>query len=438
MNKYFIKYLILFCLNSIAQDFTGKINENAFLFTFKENSFLISGDSIYTNQNKKEWKGKKHHLNISDFVFFYDKKNGYLMHNSGGIIYKFDGDNFDRLDDSFEFKTQYQSFPFLYNGEIYNFGGYGLFTYKNIITYFNESKKETELVSFKTPISKTPFGRKRMFAQTDGQNLFIGSGYGFDLDAKFGNKDSKMFVDYWSFNLNTKEWKKLGEGNQLFIKNKYRIIYDYNGGNLVITPDKIFAIDIKKNSIEFFDNANLDILKSIKLDSGNNNITFNKSIDGFYILIEKPNYENKLIFVKRKDFLRAPTSQKPLYTIKTDCILYYIVCLFLLVFAVLIISKKKHTFSKINSKQKEIRLILNEEENKIFILIFQKHPEFITFPELMDVFEPHLSYESRKKKLRSSLYQIEYKVMGVLKSKNKLFVERKNKEDLRIKEIRIQ
>jgi hypothetical protein len=56
----------------------------------------------------------------------------------------------------------------------------------------------------------------------------------------------------------------------------------------------------------------------------------------------------------------------------------------------------------------------------------------------MDVFESHLSYESRKKKLRSSLYQIEDKIMGVLKSKNKVFVERKNKEDLRIKEIKIQ
>ena len=56
----------------------------------------------------------------------------------------------------------------------------------------------------------------------------------------------------------------------------------------------------------------------------------------------------------------------------------------------------------------------------------------------MDVFESYLSYESRKKKLRFSLYQIEDKIMGVLKSKSKVFVDLKNKEDLRIKEIKIQ
>jgi hypothetical protein len=55
----------------------------------------------------------------------------------------------------------------------------------------------------------------------------------------------------------------------------------------------------------------------------------------------------------------------------------------------------------------------------------------------MDVFESHLSYESRKKKLRSSLYQIEEKITSVLKTKNPVFDERKNKEDLRIKEIKI-
>ena len=101
-------------------------------------------------------------------------------------------------------------------------------------------------------------------------------------------------------------------------------------------------------------------------------------------------------------------------------------------------SDKKTNFKKISSKRKEIEQILNEEEKQIFNLIYNKYPDYIPFPELMDVFESHLSYESRKKKLRSSLYQIEDKIMGVLKSKNKVFIERKNKEDLRIKEIKIQ
>jgi hypothetical protein len=133
--------LILIGLNSFSQEFKSPILNGSFLFTHKDKSYLISGDSIYSNSNETLWIAKKHDLIINDFAFISDGNKGYLMHNSGGVIYQFDGVNFKRIDESFEFNTQYQSFPFLYNGAIYNFGGYGLFTFKNILTYFNESKK---------------------------------------------------------------------------------------------------------------------------------------------------------------------------------------------------------------------------------------------------------------------------------------------------------
>jgi hypothetical protein len=136
--------------------------------------------------------------------------------------------------------------------------------------------------------------------------------------------------------------------------------------------------------------------------------------------------------------LGKPTRSEILYSVDNNSI-YFISLIGLILLIVLILAlKSKNYFKIITSKRKEIDLILNEEEKVIFKLIIDKYPEYIPFPELMDVFESHLSYESRKKKLRSSLYQIEDKIMGVLKSKNKVFVERKNKEDLRIKEIKIQ
>jgi len=83
-------------------------------------------------------------------------------------------------------------------------------------------------------------------------------------------------------------------------------------------------------------------------------------------------------------------------------------------------------------------MLLTEQESTIFKLILEKHPDFISFPDLMDVFEPHLNYDSKKKKLRQSLYQIEDKIKVVLNTKKSIFEEGKNKEDQRIKEIRIQ
>lgn len=430
--------LTMMSLNSYSQEFKAPVNNGSFLFTFKDKSYLISGDSIYSNLNGTQWIAKKHNLIINDFAFISNGNKGYLMHNSGGVIYQFDGMNFNRIDESFEFNTQYQSFPFLYNGSIYNFGGYGLFTFKNILTYFNESKKETELITSNTSISKSPFGRKKMFGQIVGDNLFIGYGYGYDNDKQNGSKEAIVLDDYWKFNLKTRKWDLLGVGKTFTEDDHYTIIYDYDGKSLLVTKDKVCSIDIKENIVNYFDNANIDFIKSLKQDVSKTYITYNKSKNGFYMILNKPNLGNKLLFVSSREFLGKPTRTESLYSVKDDSIFYYLAGgLFLLIF-ILIITNKKNAFKKINSKRNEIDLILNEEEKQIFNLIFNKYPEFIPFPELMDVFESHLSYESRKKKLRSSLYQIEDKIMGVLKSKNKIFVERKNKEDLRIKEIKIQ
>jgi hypothetical protein len=430
--------LVLISLNLYSQELKSPIQNGSFLFTYKDQSYLISGDSIYSNPNEINWISKKHNLIINNFAFISNGNKGYLMHNSGGVIYQFDGMDFKRIDESFEFNTQYQSFPFLYNGSIYNFGGYGLFTFKNIITYFNESKRETEYVVTTTAISKSPFGRKKMFGQVIGDDLFIGSGFGFNNDKDNGAKTAIVLDDYWKFNLKTKEWNLLGNRKSFTDDENYTIIYDFNGKNLLVTKDMVCSIDIKENKVEFYGNASIDFIKSFKKDISRTYITYNKSKGGFYLILDKPNLGNKLIFISTNEFLGKPTRSETLYSVEDNSIFYYLLGGLIFLIAGFFIMNKKTNFKKISTKRKEIDLILNEEEKQIFNLIFDKHPDFIPFPELMDVFESHLSYESRKKKLRSSLYQIEDKIMMVLKSKNKVFVERKNKEDLRIKEIKIQ
>jgi hypothetical protein len=438
MSKFHFILLIFLSIDSTSQTKNIQVKDDGFLFTYKDQSYIISGDSLYNNPTGSSWIGHKHNLIINDLVFFQDKNNGYLMHNSGGITYKFDGTNFSRIDDSFEFNTQYQSFPFLYKGGIHNFGGYGLFSFKNIITYFNEAKKETELVQVKTPLSENPTGRKKVFAQLDGNKLYMGSGFGYNTEIENGNRQSQIINDYWVFDFTNKEWKKLGESNPYMKDDTYHLIYDFNGKTLVITNENIFAVDIKNNKVEFYDNANSDLIKSNKKTGTRFLITYNKSKNGFYMVLNKTNFKNKLVFISTKDFIGLPTRAERLYTLSDNSNYYYLFGGLLIgIMGIILITKKKNNFQKISLKRKEIDLILNEEENQIFNLILERYPNYIPFPELMDVFESHLSYESRKKKLRHSLNQIEDKINGTLKSKNKIFEERKNKEDLRIKEIKI-
>jgi hypothetical protein len=408
------------------------------LFSFKDKSYLISGDSIYSSSKTRDWKGAKHHLEINDYVFFENNSNGFLMHNSGGIIYQFDGTKFDRLDDSFIFNSQYESFPFIHNNSIYNFGGYGLFTFKNIFTYFNLSKKETEIESIKTPLSKHPVGRKKMFSQLEGNELFIGPGLGYNPDIENSYKKSKFIEDYWKFDLIEKEWFKLGDGTPYFKNKTYHLVYHFKNKTLALTEYNIFEIDIKNNNITFYKNSNLDFIKSIKKDRGRYLITYNKSKKGFYAILDKGNAKDKLTFITTNALLGIPNIKEKLYKKDDNSILLFGTGGSILLIIFVFVFLKKTNIQKIKLKRKKIREQLTNEEEQLLFIIEECYPNYIKFPDLMDVFDSHLSYENKKKKLRTALYQIEVKIGKTLKMKSKIFIERKNKEDLRIKEIKIK
>lgn len=80
---------------------------------------------------------------------------------------------------------------------------------------------------------------------------------------------------------------------------------------------------------------------------------------------------------------------------------------------------------------------LNQEELLLFKKIFFAAPEYISFPELMTIYDQDLTYDSLKKKLRHSLTEIEKKSQILLKINRNIFEERRSVEDKRIKCIRI-
>jgi len=438
MNRTIKIVFIVFFHSLAAQTDHLSISHDSFLFTFRDHSYIISGDSLYEQNNDFKWNSSKHNFVIDDFVFFHNESKGYLMHNSGGITYEFDGSTFRRIDDSFNFQSQYESYSFLYDDNVYTFGGYGLFTFKNIITYFNNSKKETELLTVKTPLSLLPEGRKKMLAQFNNGQLFIGPGLGYNTKIVYGNQDSGVINDYWAFDFRTKEWQKLGEGNSLFTNEEYQPIYDFDNKTLVISQSKVYLVDIENNLLHHYDEANFDIIKSTKTYKKRYLITHNRALDGFFLALDKGGVESKVIFTSALELLGPITKTEQLYSNSNYRIVFIMIVGLALILFLLIFFRKQNKIQLLEAKRKEIQAVLSKEEAHLYQSILENYPDYISFPDLMSAFEDHLSYENKKKKLRAALNQIELKIQRVIKRKSNIFLERKSKEDMRIKEIRIK
>ncbi len=71
--------------------------------------------------------------------------------------------------------------------------------------------------------------------------------------------------------------------------------------------------------------------------------------------------------------------------------------------------------------------------------IVDAYPEYVEYPELQNSYEKDLSYESRIKKLRASIKEIDDVVQEVIcRKRNSIFEIEKGREDKRVKVIRIK
>lgn len=432
--------LFLLCFISLNSQNQAKLKlNNSFLFTFQKDSYLITNDSLFCiTENKKNFPLPLN-LKISDYKFVSNDSVGYLKNRSNGIIYSFDGNKFKRLDRSFALNSQNFSFSFIYNNNLMDFGGYGLHTFKNNITYFDFDKKETELYPQISSHSDSPDPRHKLIGQLIDDCLYIGPGYGVYRDQESPQDNFSFINDYWKFSFKKSRWEKLGEGEVNISFPFYGTINDFYENTLVISEGGVYQCNILNNILIYYPNANLNIIKTLNRDSDEYKFTYNKFHNKFYFVVNKTNGFIELLSFKKNEFLGTEKQYSKLYQTSSNA--WYLIILISILMLLIIMSvylklKVKNTH-KIARKINRIKEDMKLEDFKILTKLLESSPNFINYSELSDVYSEHLGYESKKKKTRQSISSLEEYLTQKLKIKYPVFEFRKNKEDKREKQIRI-
>ncbi len=134
----------------------------------------------------------------------YDSKNHRLLfwdRGVGRVVARSDSGTYHRLDHSFNQRNQYGHLGWFDSetGRIYAFGGYGLFTAKNIVTYYDPSGKEWFLLDVTDP-DKAP--RK----QTGSMGIFDSEENNlYSIAPTQNNRDA-----LWKLSLSRKSWNVVG------------------------------------------------------------------------------------------------------------------------------------------------------------------------------------------------------------------------------------
>ena len=421
---------IFFLGNVTAQNKDIFEASNLLLFSFQENSFLISGDSIYTVSDDP-WTAKLHGLENLTYHFVSEGDLAYLVSSSNGVLYSFDQKGFKRLDQSAPFLSQYGHFPFIKDRKLFTFGGYGLFTHKNIITQFNAVTKETALQPTITKQRKMIPGLYKPMGQFAENTLFIASGEVYNEDSPF-KVEVKHLDQAWNFDFDTLEWFYLGQTNEMLSKGYRLSVLNYPKGSLYLDFDTAFSLDFPNNEMHFYKGSQMLNLASIEA------LTYNPSKGGFFIIKRRNRVQKELLFLNKSEMLGDLVETYPIYTNTIPWVEYGIIALVLIIILYFAFRKKKTLETKIRHKKSSLYKTLSSKEKEILNILLHSSPDYVPFPTLMQLFNQDLSYDNLKKKLRGTLDSLDQKLMVFFKYKESCLEERKSIEDAIVKEVKLK
>jgi len=445
-NQYFFTIFYLFVnLLCHAQDIYFKQKPLFFFDEKTQQIILIENDSLVYKTNQKVKIPLKHNdypANLNEYLPFSIKNKTYLVHEGCGVVLEYRNDSIVRIDNSFLHKNQFEAASFVYNDEIYFFGGYGLFTHKNILTKYNFRINEWVLSKYYSNLNSPCLASPINFSNNE--NIFLFGGYDFNDKNQLESYNEK-FV--WKLNVKTKEWKRFISkvfGNCECVDN-FLVKINLQNGIFIEYCKKTFFIDFKNN-----------LCKEYKSDFIFKVINSKQVKNKVYLIIGAKNNklgEYRFTVSDVNDILKNPISEEPFYYEERPYYLYGIVCVFILLMLWFLYKKRRfisYYLSPIVPFQywQEAELLyfkgkkvkhLSEDDIKILNKMALHPNQFISLNEFNEMFT--IDYENenysaivkrREKKLETFLQMIANVSSYDFQD---LIHERKNEVDKRIKEV---
>ncbi len=236
-------------------------------------------------------------LNNNNYISFYINNQLHLVLNGGGYVLKLSNNRLERIDNSVDQKNQIDAAHVVYKNQLYIYGGYGFWSFKDYITYFDFKRGQWEYLVYNSKYS--PSARWKPLFKLIGDKLFV---LGGRANLKNNNDIDVILKDVFVYDFKAKTFEKQGEYNP-------KIPVKYSNGTGFNIGDKIAYITNDKTTIIDFVNNEFKVANTKKLFK---NIDFQKPVfeylDTLYYIKKKKN---------QKFLSKLPLNKLEQYNFKT-------------------------------------------------------------------------------------------------------------------------
>jgi hypothetical protein len=451
MNRILLFFLVAFATCQ-AQSISRTDEHLLFKEAKSSQAILVLNDSLFYKGNALQPKYLIHTPYpsvLKSYIPLCIKDKSYLVYQGCGVVLEWRNDSIVRIDKSFLHKNQYGAVPFAYNKKIFFWGGYGLFTHKNILTQFNLITKEwDEVETFGTP----PSPRRQSHGIVIANYFYVFSGYEKDEKIFHGLKDSEPIV--WRLDLQTMQWTKLGQYVSInSLNSKDAVVPSFTiNHKLYIIPvmqfNKVIEIDFNNNTVTTFKGITKNVYHPYFDYKTNEVVYINKNADDFKSVIRTP----------LQEFLGKQVSQEvfilPWYlSLNPITIIGAILLGVLAIVLILYVNKRKSRFAPFNGitfhssahtfyyRGKPLDTLEDAELRILDYLVLNRH-RFISLNELNHLFENEVqkdSFLTVVKRREVALSSLLAKLIFITTTlENEILDYRKSANDKRVKEIKLK
>jgi hypothetical protein len=438
--RVFFRILIFaYTTSCLAQD-SQRFNGNFIVFP-KGNGFqFIDKKQSYFTTDAVNFEIDSHQFNLDNFrlsYLYYADKIRFISHG-GGEVYEFKSDSLYRIDKSFKFQSRFSSYNFVKGDSIVSIGGSGEFNVQNNIIYFTDKNLEWLVESrfdYRECINRIPIGQYDSINNTVYFNLDEPSD---GIKQKSIREVQNAYPDkIYSYNFNSKVLDKEYKLSPVF-----EYILDYNAAPkliyfnnyrlpLLASDNEIFTFDFAKGVAYRYVNADVNILLQYSFI-----LAYNPYTNDF-LLTYGPNADPKFLIINEADLLGTEYETIKLKRANT---FPWWVSVLIAPLGIFVFMKRRSVIlvDGLDRITPQLRRALSEEDFKIYQIIREHYPNGVEYPDLQSSFERELSYESRIKKLRNTIAQIDEVAQSIIGKNSSIFDITKGKQDKRVKVIRLK
>ena len=436
----YIRNYILSCFSvlSFAQQMFSQ-NGPFVAFPHEDGFLFIESEKQYFTTDGVSFDIRTHSYDLDHYRLGYvpSESGVFFVSGGGGKVYRYENDSLTRIDRSFDFQTRYGAYTFSKADTIIAVGGSGQFTTQNNIIYFTPALREW-LIEY------------RFDYRSDNNNLDLGQ-YNSDTETLyFTLTDQKPITgpaqievqgaigsNVYRYNFKDKEFSQTADLKSLFteffpnpFKPRMRAFNSYIKP-LIYHGKELWTFDFELNEAYRHTGASLATLLQYEEIMAYNPLTndfllaHNLGVDPHFLVIN----ESVLLGLGYETYLID----------KPSSFAWYWLLLLVPPLGFFMFRKRElQLIEQLPAIERGLKQRLSEEDYKIYEMVKTAYPQGVEYPDLQSSFERELSYESRIKKLRSSIVTVDETIQSLLGRRGRrVFSIHKGKEDKRVKVIRL-